>query len=218
MVQALGQSNAGNHGAISRKVRQDEEAMFYFEGHCYKTNGVSPGATGRDANLWAVLAPRLTKAFNRPVVFSVLAVEATRIADWAEPGELQSRLLATLADNREHAFVPDVVIWQQGEADASAGTGMDEYRATFSTLIALLRREGVNAPILAGMSTRCRNNGSENVRTALKAVSLKDPTVRLGADTDVLTGQYRLDGCHFSSAGLNAAADLWLPIIAAGYH
>ena len=218
MLLALGQSNAGNHGASSPGSPPTGEATFFFEGRCYKTQGPAPGATGRDANLWTALSPSLERALSRPVVLAVLAVEGTRVAEWAEPGRLQRRLLATLADLRDHGFVPEVVVWQQGEADARAGTRLDDYRNEFSALIALLRREGITAPVLAGLSTRCRNEGSESVRSALKAVSRQDPTVRLGADSDGLIGSHRPDGCHFSAQGLQAVAELWWPIIVANHQ
>jgi hypothetical protein len=146
-------------------------------------------------------------------VFSVLAVEATQIRDWIEPGKLRNRLIEILANNHAHAFVPEVVLWQQGEADAMAGTTHDEYRQQFSRLVALLRSQGVTAPIIAALSTRCRNEGSKQIRSGLKESVASDPTLRLGPDTDALTGSFRHDGCHFSASGIEAAAELWLPTI-----
>jgi hypothetical protein len=213
MILVLGQSNAANHGAPPPPSDGQRKATFLFEGRCYRTGSAAPGATGRGGSIWTVLAPRLSRTAGRPVVFSVLAVEATQVRDWVEPGRLHRRLADTLASNRENSFVPDIVLWQQGEADARSGTSANDYRERFSRLVALLRSQGVAAPIAVALSTRCGNEGSEQVRTALKESAIQDSSVRLGPDTDTLTGPFRQDGCHFSASGLDAAAELWLRAI-----
>lgn len=215
MVLVLGQSNAGNHGSSLPSPDARMQATFLFEGNCYRTAGPAPGATGRNGNIWTLLAPRLARATGQPVVFSVLAVDATQVRHWIEPGKLRHRLIETLASNREHHFVPAIVLWQQGEADARAGTTRREYHDRFAQLVALLRNQGITAPIVAALSTRCRNNGSEEVRTALQDSAARDSTVRLGPDTDNLTGPFRDNGCHFTASGLDAAAELWAPAIVA---
>lgn len=213
MVLVLGQSNAGNHGSLAPQPDEMLKASFIFEGLCYRTSGAAPGATGRGRNIWTALGPRLSRTTGRPVVFSVLAVDATQINDWVSPGKIQHHLIETLVSHRNHSFFPDIVLWQQGEADAKIGTTSSEYREHFARLVALLHNQGITAPIIAALSTRCRNDGSEQVRTALKTVAAENPSVRLGPDTDTLTGLFRHDGCHFSRLGLDAAAELWEPPI-----
>ena len=215
MILVLGQSNAGNHGADSDSGQQGPQATFVFEGNCYRTAGPAPGATGHDKSIWPLLAQRLESATGKPVVFSVLAVESTRVAQWIEPGSFQHLLIETLASNRKDAFVPDLVIWQQGEADAIAGTSATEYREQFAQLVTFLRRSGVSVPIFAALSTRCRNTGGLPIRQAIAESVRADRTLRLGPDTDALSGLYRHDDCHFSEAGLEAAADLWAQSIIA---
>jgi len=207
-VLALGQSNAGNHG--EPPGRGAAAADFFFEGACYRTAGPVPGATGRGGALWPVLAPLLAKATNRPVQFAVLAVDASRLKDWIEPGPLRDRLIQSLADQRRNGFIPDLVLWQQGEADARDGTGRRRYRQQFLDLVELLRGQGVAAPVVAALSTRCRSTGSPAIRAALADAAATDPGIHLGPDTDTLEGAMRYDGCHFSQVGMNAAARLWL--------
>ncbi|MBU1363425.1 MAG: acyltransferase [Gammaproteobacteria bacterium] len=208
-ILVLGQSNAGNHGAVQNSGKDSMPALFFYQGACYETTGPAPGATGQGGNLWVHVGPLLAEATKRPVVISVLAVDATRVRDWVNPGRLRETLIQGIADQREHGFVPDVVLWQQGEADGKAGTTNAKYREQFGLLVALLRAQGVSAPIMVALSTRCRNEGSDTVRSALKAVASFDKTVRIGPDTDLLAGEYRWDDCHFSSLGLEAAAHLW---------
>jgi len=207
-VLALGQSNAGNHGEPTGPGAAT--ADFFFEGACYRTAGPVPDATGRGGALWPVLAPLLAEVAGRPVQFAVLAVDASRLQEWIEPGPIRDRLVQTLADQRRHGFVPDLVLWQQGEADARESTGRRRYRQQFQDLIALLRSQGVAAPMVTALSTRCRNAGSDAVRAALADAAAADSGIHLGPDTDTLEGAMRHDGCHFSQTGMQAAARLWL--------
>lgn len=208
MMLALGQSNAGNHGEPSADANQ-VPTTFFFEGKCYRTTGPAPGATGTGGNIWTQLAPDLAQSIGRPVVVAVLAVESTRIRDWTEPGVLRDTLERTLANQRQHDFSPDIVLWQQGEADARAGTTRVKYQKQFELLITQLRKGGITAPVLAALSTRCRNTEDEQIRKALLAVSQHNSSVLIGPDTDGLRGQHRIDDCHFAASGLVVAAELW---------
>lgn len=214
MVFVLGQSNAGNHGESLPIAADTAPATFFHDGKCYQTRGPAPGATGRGGNFWVLLAPELAHATGRPVIFSTLAVEATEVRDWVEPGKLRDRLTDTIADQRQHGFIPELVLWQQGEADTKAGTTRAKYVERFGEFVAILRERGISATIVVALSTRCRNDGSDQVRAAIKAVAAADPRIKLGPDTDTLTGLMRLDQCHFSATGQRAAADLWLAALA----
>lgn len=211
-ILVLGQSNAGNHGEATAPATASG-GDFYFEGHCFHSNGPVPGATGQGGAIWPLLARPLTEAIGLPVQFAVFAVDATKIEDWIRSGPVHDRLIAALDDQRRHGFVPDLVLWQQGEADARAMTSSRRYRQQFSDLVTLLRSHGITAPIMVALSTRCRSTSDEPVRSALLSAAHAEPGVILGPDTDVLDGRFRHDGCHFSEAGLAAAADLWLSAI-----
>lgn len=214
MLFVLGQSNAGNHGEPIPAQAAPTPATFFHEGRCYRTNGPAPGATGVGSNPWIILAPELTRAIGRPVVFSVLAVEGTEIRNWIEPGKLRTRLADTISTQQEHGFMPDLVLWQQGEADMKAGTTRAKYVERFGELASTLRESGISAPIVVALSTRCGSKGSEPVRAALKTIVQADPGVRLGPDTDSLTLNMRLNECHLSTIGQRAAARMWLASLA----
>jgi len=215
MLLVLGQSNAGNHGEpLSVTPQPSSAATFFHRGNCHRTFGLAPGATGEGANVWTTLGPMLEQHFGRPVIFSVLAISATSIHDWVTPGPLHTRLLEILREQQQHGFLPDAVLWQQGEADARSGISQTEYERDFKKLASLLRAYGVNAPVLAALSTRCRNQGSDAVRAAIAQVASHDPSIRVGPDTDLLTGTlYRHDGCHFSEAGIGEVAKRWASAI-----
>lgn len=217
MLLVLGQSNAGNHGelpSLSANSLSAGPTTFFYRGQCFKTSGLAPGATGEGSNIWTTLGPKLEVMSGRPVVFSVLAVSSTRIQDWITPGVLRAQLIETIEEQRRHGFTPDAILWQQGEADARAGTSTSEYMRDFQQLAALLRTHGITAPILAALSTRCRNAGSNSVRTAIEQLAHNDSSIKIGPDTDLLTEtHFRHDGCHFSESGIEESANAWTSII-----
>jgi peptidoglycan/LPS O-acetylase OafA/YrhL len=208
MLMVLGQSNAGNHGE-PLPPGTTTGATFFFEGKCYQTAGPAPGATGRSGNIWVLLGPKLERHTGRPVIFSVLAVDASSVRAWAKPGPLNDRLIATIQEQTRNGFIPDAILWQQGEADARTGTTQVGYERNFEALIKTLHTNGVVAPVHAALSTRCRNEGSKAVRTALTQIAARNFNIMIGPDTDELGSADRYDGCHFSFQGITSATELW---------
>lgn len=211
MILVLGQSNAGNHGATA--VPDTSSALFFFEGRCYLTAGPVPGATGRGGNIWTYLSPRLSSELKRTVVFSVLAVDATSITDWTAEGPLRDLAVKTIRQGKVHGFTPELVLWQQGEADARTGMSGTEYRQELGKLRAYIRKELEEGAMIVAQSTRCRNEGSAEIRRALGESAQGKSGIVLGPDTDTLKEDFRLDGCHFSLSGLKAASSLWASVI-----
>lgn len=208
---ALGQSNAGNHGAL-REPKPTAIPVALDEG-CAMAIDPLPGATGRGGSLWSAVPQALTAAggARRNVVFSVLAVDATSIADWtAAESPLRQRVVHRLAALKRLGLVPDLVLWQQGEADARLGTDPSTYAAGLQQLRALIDAAGSNAPMLLARSTVCRSASDAGLRGAVDRVVDAGSGFRMGPDTDTLVGlDNRVDGCHFSAAGQLRAAQLW---------
>lgn len=212
MILAIGQSNAGNHGAA--KMDENPPVIYYYDGHCYLTAGPIPGATGQGGNIWTYLSNLLSANLDRPVIFSVLAVDATSIDDWTDETELKARLGNTIRQGKTFGFVPEFILWQQGEADARNGMSSAVYKIKLENLNAYIHQElGENTTMIVARSTRCRNEGSEEIRNAVLESALKGQGIVLGPDTDKLIGELRIDGCHFSLAGLKAASSLWASVI-----
>lgn len=216
VVLALGQSNAGNHGASSGLG--PSIALITDRGECHRLFDPLPGATGSGASIWARL-PEAMKAAgsSRPLVLAILAVDATTVEDWANANGLIARTLdQQLRRMRGAGLPPDLVLWQQGEADARIGTGADNYRARLRALTERLRKQGFAAPWLLAKSTVCRSAPSGPVRQAIDQVVQEDPALFApGPDTDTLLApQARSDGCHLSETGLTLAAVAWARAIA----
>lgn len=204
-VLILGQSNAGNHGE-SAPDKDGQPVSLVNHGKCFLSSDPLPGATGRGGSIWSRLPALLHP--NR-IAISLLAVESTPVRQWVAPGYLSWELKHELEALRRIGVVVDLVIWQQGEADARDGTTAATYRGDFLKLRSALRAHGVEAPLMVALSTRCKAFSGDAVRQALSDLVGEQNDVWMGPDTDKLLGDARIDGCHFSIKGLDEAAKLW---------
>jgi hypothetical protein len=213
---ALGQSNAANHGTHGGTPQLPVHSIAPT-GYCHWLVDPLPGATGHGSSIWGRLPAALTEeGLHRPVALAVLAVDATSMADWTRPG---SKLAVLLDDMLQHmhklGLPPDLVLWQQGEADARAQTKPEEYLAGLRILVDRIHRQGSPVPVVLARSTVCRSQPSSALRQAIEQAVSGDTRLRLGPDTDTLSpATHREDGCHFNAPGIQAAATLWAQVIA----
>ncbi len=211
----LGQSNAGNHGQAGGSGAA--VPVISAAGTCHLTADPLPGGTGRGGSIWSHLPAALANLpASRPVVFSLLAVESTTLDDWGDTsGPLAPLLTDTVRAMREAGLMPELVLWQQGEADARAGSDPGRYALGLAALADRLAALGVQAPWVLARSTVCRTPPAPGLRAAAKALVDRDGRFRLGPDTDrLLAPQDRPDGCHFSESGLQGAARQWAQVLA----
>lgn len=207
---ALGQSNAANHGSLDHL--HAEPLTLVVEGKCIKAVDPLPGGTGNGGSIWQRLPAALReRQITRPFVVSVLAVGASSIDEWTRPDSaLRRRLVEHLASLRGLDLPPDLVLWQQGEADAHDGTSGSDYSQRLNALAAIIDEAGGNPPIFLARSTICRSPPNQEIRHAIESKTATDHRFRLGPDTDLLSGdRFRYDGCHLSSDGLASAARMW---------
>lgn len=212
---ALGQSNAGNHGAFAKS--EDAPIALVAGVDCLLADDPLPGATGTGGSIWRHLPGALASDLaGRKVLISVLAVDATSMGDWTHPkSSLARRLVEQIQALKQLGLMPDFVLWQQGEADARNGTVAAEYQRGLASLAALLNQAGVQAPLVLARSTVCRSLPNEAIRAAIEQTVATTPgNFILGPDTDRLQGDtYRSDGCHLSQAGLKQAAAQWAAVL-----
>ena len=207
---ALGQSNAANHGDLKNSAA--EPVILISEGKCILAADPLPGGTGEGGSIWqrlpALLRPLLKDP--RPVVLSVLAVEATTIDDWTTPqSPLRKRLATHVESMNKLGLTPNLILWQQGEADALRGTSSSEYSAGLARLATVLKEAMTDAPILLARSTLCRSSQNVAVRKAIEETVANSRRLRLGPDTDTLSGKLLRNGCHLTNEGLDGAARMW---------
>lgn len=203
----LGQSNAANHGA---GTAPQAAIPVFFHGRCFAAHEPLPGGSGEGASLWPRVAADLGGQIQgRPLLFVQLAVASTTIADWTAAGPLRDSLDAELQGLARSGFAVDAVLWQQGEADALAHTTTLAYLHGLGELLRLLAARGVDAPVVVALSTYCPGGDGSQVRAAIRQFSRGAKDFVVGPDTDALRGAMRSGGCHFSEAGLGAAAAEW---------
>jgi len=213
---ALGQSNAGNHGSPSSSV--DAPVAMVAGTDCVLASDPLPGATGSGGSIWRHLPALLEQQMGtRGVVLAVLAVDATAIDDWTRSNSpLANRLVAQVKALDQRGMQPDLVLWQQGEADARNHTSASEYLARLHALAAVLERAGSRAPVLLARSTVCRSPANAEIRSAIERAIQENGRFMAGPDTDSLLGEaYRSDGCHLNPQGLRVAARAWADVIRA---
>jgi hypothetical protein len=215
----LGQSNAGNHGAEDGPPGDGTAPRIKVFGAagCQWSGDPLPGGTGQHRSIWSRLPAHLQRLGDaRETVVALLAVDGTRVADWAHPdGALRKRLVGLLRELHTAGLSPDRVLWQQGEADAMSGTSADAYAQGFEAVLGVLRTEGVTAPVLLARSTACHGSDGRAVSEAVLRLRAMHADVWPGPDTDALQGAHRVQGCHFSGQGLDAAAALWAQALVA---
>jgi hypothetical protein len=101
------------------------------------------------------------------------------------------------------------------------GRGGGEYKALFLAMLARIRDFGVTAPVYVARASFCANGehpyrNHEAVRAAQRGLVSLSRGIRPGPDTDTLGTLDRYDGCHFSAAGLDRHAELWLTVLRRG--
>ena len=210
VVLALGQSNAANHGVL--ETGSPRIALLSAEGCTWATDPL-PGATGQGGSVWSRLPTALAKRRGLPpVLLSVLAVDATSVADWTRSeSPLRARLQQHLGQMARWGYPPELVLWYQGEADAHLNTPASQYRLGLQALAGALRTAaGSPRKILLAHSTVCHSEASAALSGAINQLVASDPRFGQGPDLDHgLQRNQRYDGCHLSGAGLARAAELW---------
>lgn len=207
---ALGQSNAGNHGATTRVGQAPITVVA--QGQCLQASDPLPGATGSGASIWSRLpAALLAAGAKQPVVISVLSVDATQIDDWVrQASPLRQELQTVIAQLHQMGLPPTLILWQQGEADARLATTSEKYAKSLTALASTIRAQNATAPVLLARSTACRSQPAERLHAAQDMARAKDSQLRPGPDIDALiSDRYRHDGCHLSTEGLDLAAQAW---------
>lgn len=214
VILALGQSNAANSGGRAQKAIAP--ITLFAEGACLMAVDPLPGGTGQGGSIWSRLPHHMS--ILRPqqsVVLSLLGVDGTSIEEWtADSSPLRKRLEHHLNVMKATGLTPQLILWQQGEAEARTGTTEAAYGAGLDQLAAVLELNGIQAPIVVAQSTVCRSAPNAQIRAAISAKVANNARFKQGPDTDTLIGQdLRQDGCHFSEAGLDKAAQHWTQII-----
>ncbi len=221
VIAALGQSNAGNH--IEGRIRRsnDLDAYVFFRGKCYLAEDPLPGSSGDDGSLWTLLAQRLSRDRQQPVVIVPGGLAGSVAADWTDPSlPFIASVVRRLKDASSTGLPIDIILWLQGESDSEKGTPGDVYRAQLAEVIAGLGVSVDNASLskpqwIVFRATRCGGDATvdEGIRAAQTGLADQSAGIFAGPDTDALAAPFRRDGCHFNASGRDAIIEMLAPLI-----
>jgi hypothetical protein len=148
------------------------------------------------------------------VLIVPIAVGGSALYRWIPGGDLHTRIVGAKLRLDDAGIRITHVLWHQGERDSELDTPAAEYGAQFGAFVAGLRELGIDAPVHPAVATACGGSGRESIRGAQQALPGRYPGVYPGPDTDALDRfEHRYDACHFSDAGLDAHARLWLEAV-----
>jgi Carbohydrate esterase, sialic acid-specific acetylesterase len=211
----FGQSNAANFGQSRRTAGPKVQVLA--GNRLIRAADPLPGANGEGGSVWTRLGDKLIAAgrYDR-VIFVAAAVGGTEIGEWTPESKKHFRLIESqlrAAQARGLRFTH--LLWHQGESDAYLQIHPTDYRQRFGSIMKGIRELGVDAPVFVAVATRCGAYGeNKDIRWVQRDMVNHDLRIWQGPDTDVLGPEFRHDGCHFSTDGLNAHADLWLEYLA----
>jgi hypothetical protein len=213
----VGQSNAANSGGQRYIGRPD--VINFFDSKCYAASSPLLGTSGIGGEAWTLLGNKLVEGqIADRVVLVPAAISGSSISLWREGGSFYPMLDGVLAALKPR-YTLTHVLWHQGETDFEDGMTKSEYIDSFVSMVALLRKTGVKAPIYVSITTRCDPvnpiwRADNPIAEAQKA--LVDPSKKIlaGVDTDLLVGSFdRTDDCHFAQSGQEKFAEAWIDIL-----
>lgn len=211
---ALGQSNAANSGARRFSAR-DDRVLAWSPGRCVRASDPLPGGSGKGGSVWIPVAEELARRSGRQVVLAVYAVDGTAVRDWLAPDKFLVKGLGDTLDGlRREGLSPEHVFWLQGEADLRDATPAPAYRRGLGEILGRVHRAAPAAKIWIAQASRCRNEGSAELRAVQRELAATLDYARQGPDIDRLDARFRRDACHFNETGQRAAAAAWLASLA----
>lgn len=210
----FGQSNAANYGQ-TRWLAGPRVAVL-SGGRFLRAADPLPGANGTGGSVWTRMADKLIAAgeFDR-VILVPAAVGGTEIGEWTPDVNKYFPLIEkAIYETHATGLRFTHLLWHQGESDAYLRIDPTSYRVRFMSIISRIRELGVVAPVFVAVATRCGENGENaDIRWVQRDMVNHDLRIWQGPDTDTLGPEYRHDGCHFSTRGLDEHAALWVEYV-----
>jgi Carbohydrate esterase, sialic acid-specific acetylesterase len=219
VILAFGQSNIANEGDPRGCYIPGAGVYNFnlFDGRCYVARDPLLGATGDRGNVTTRLGDLLVKgAVYDRVLLVPIAYGGSYMAEWTANGRMFPRLTQTLKRLRRAGISVTHALWQQGEAEgALPNADGSAWVGHFKEMVVALRQYAISAPIFVAQGTACGGASSDRIRVAQRAVVAPSAGIFAGPDVDVIGQDERWDGCHFSTAGLEKAAQLWFGVVCA---
>ena len=207
-----GQSNATNSGQLGYESTGD--VYMSYDGRVYRYQDPSLGGTGFHASVWGRVGDLLSRRMNnRSIVFVNAAWGGATLEELTHQKQY---------DFFEQQFTSalevfgriDGVLFHQGENDHARYKRSTDYESTFLELLGKINALQVT-PVYLSQASICDSPVDQDLLNTQNKIIMDQDGVLRGPNTDTLTDpKYRLpDNCHFSSAGLDEMARMWVAAI-----
>ena len=211
IVLVFGQSQSANYGETLYKSKKD--VFSFYKGKFYKAEDPLLGADGNRGSVWTRLGDKIIESqLYDTIIFVPIGAEGSVIEKWTPDGDLYYRIIEAIDGLRQYNLEITHLFWHQGSADSwqHSPDYAEQYKNNFNLMINSSRNYGVSAPIYVCISTYSYGNSDTFIQQAQKDLVDTDAEIYPGPDTDNIDVSYRFDGVHFSDAGLEELANLWL--------
>lgn len=209
VIVTLGQSNISNSVGGTYQSHTPASTMVHnlniIDGGVYQAKDALLGCHGTGSNTASRLGTALIQnnKYAR-VILAPIGFSASTSGNWAAGGDLNHRIGVLARRLAVHSYMPNFIIWHQGEADAAAGTPRATTAANIQSMIATFRGFGINCPVLVCLAsyTSAASPSNANTRGAQTDVLNAGANIFQGADTDTLGSSNRnSDDLHFNATG-----------------
>lgn len=217
-IAIFGQSNSANQIERSQGLKNISDGNTFMwdwtTGLCYPYSEPVVGTDG--GNRGNIITSAITGFRNidkeTNLIIAAFGRGGSSVFSWSH--SVQSiRLDEVIKQMHAAKIQPSLFLWHQGESDAideiyfqeklkayGAEIGMKKmfYEKALDIVFQKVHSAFPNAHIGLALASICKNEGSQEVRAAQKAIQNKYPWVSISSDTDVYGTDFRSDGCHFN--------------------
>ena len=204
-----GQSNAAS--SVNANVVKSDLHVMYFNKNCYKLAEPILGASGNIMSLTSELASKIDTI--KPIIFVNNAWCGSSVKEWAAK---DSKLTKYTNDNLKYLIKNKksklkFFIWIQGEEDAFSGINyIDEFKKTKKNIFNTIAKEDLkDLTTIITQTSICydKEEGKlkedKNLTNQQRQIAIQSKNTEY-ISSDKYNGNYRYDGCHFNSFGINA--------------
>jgi lysophospholipase L1-like esterase len=161
-------------------------------------------------SVWVRLANALiNQAKAERVTIINYSVGGSLASEW-NTNPIRDARRQQISDALAAGLMPTHIVWFQGESEGPNGVSASTYQAEMTTLINDIRSQGVSAPFYNSTTTRNAGISYPTIQGAQAAIRSAAAGIFAGPDTDSLSDTYRFDGVHYTAAGLDLLASMWM--------
>jgi hypothetical protein len=208
VIVIIGQSNASN--SVSSEIKKSEKDLNYFEDKCYLLSEPVLGSTGSRESIASSLSSKINNRTSN--IFLTSGWNGSSIKEWSQP---YSHLTLYVNNNLKKILKYNnlkYIIWIQGESDKNElDINYIEHFKIFkkNILKGISPNKFEKLKFIVTQTSRCGvdDKPEPNIYLQQKELGKVFDDVLVTNVTDSLGLDYRIDGCHFNSFGVDIITD-----------